>query len=36
MCRVDFYALLGLEKTCGESEIKKAYFRKSKEYHPDR
>ena len=34
--RIDFYALLGLEKTAGESEIKKAYFKKSKEFHPDR
>merc|ERR1719192_2538286 len=34
--RVDYYAILGIEKTCGESEIKKAYFKKSKEYHPDR
>ena len=34
--RIDFYALLGLEKSAGESEIKKAYFKKSKEFHPDR
>ena len=34
--RIDFYALLGLEKTAGDSEIKKAYFKKSKEFHPDR
>ena len=34
--RIDFYALLDIEKTAGESEIKKAYFKKSKEYHPDR
>ena len=34
--RIDFYALLDLEKTAGESEIKKAYFKKSKEFHPDR
>ena len=35
-CRIDFYSLLNIEKTAGESEIKKAYFKKSKEYHPDR
>ena len=34
--RIHFYALLNLEKTAGESEIKKAYFKKSKEFHPDR
>ena len=34
--RVDHYSVLGLEKTVGESEIRKAYFKKSKEYHPDK
>merc|ERR1719435_63338 len=34
--RIDFYALLDIEKDAGESEIKKAYFKKSKEFHPDR
>ena len=34
--RVDYYAVLGIEKTAGDSELKKAYFKKSKEYHPDR
>merc|ERR1719312_1959276 len=34
--RVDYYAVLAIEKTAGDSEIKKAYFKKSKEYHPDR
>jgi len=34
--RKDFYGVLGLEATCGESEVRKAYFKKSKEYHPDR
>ena len=28
--------ILGIEPTCGESEIRKAYFKKSKEYHPDK
>ena len=34
--RVDFYAVLELEKSAGDAEIRKAYFKKSKEYHPDR
>jgi len=34
--RVDYYAVLGIEKTAGDSDLKKAYFKKSKEYHPDR
>ena len=34
--RVDYYAILGLEKSAGDSEIRKAYFKKSKEYHPDK
>ena len=34
--RVDFYEVLGIEKTVGDSEIRKAYFKKSKEYHPDK
>ena len=34
--RVDYYGVLGIEKTVGDSEIRKAYFKKSKEYHPDR
>ena len=31
-----YLGVLGVESTCGESEIRKAYFKKSKEYHPDR
>ena len=34
--RVDYYAVLELEKSAGDSEIRKAYFKKSKEYHPDK
>merc|ERR1719186_810867 len=34
--RVDYYAVLAIEKTAGDSDTKKAYFKKSKEYHPDR
>jgi len=36
LSRKDFYGVLGLENTCTDSEIRKAYFKKSKEYHPDR
>ena len=31
----DFYAILGAEKGASQAEIKKAYFQKAKEYHPD-
>merc|ERR1719445_2219237 len=34
--RVDYYAVLDLEKSAADAEIRKAYFRKSKEYHPDK
>ena len=33
---MDYYAVLDLEKSAGDSEIRKAYFKKSKEYHPDK
>ena len=36
LTRVEYYAVLAIDKTVGESEIKKAYFKMSKEYHPDR
>lgn len=31
----DYYEVLGIEKTAGESEIKKAYRNLAKKYHPD-
>jgi len=34
--RVDYYEILGLQRNCEDSDIRKAYFKKSKEYHPDR
>jgi len=34
--RLDYYALLQVEKTAGDSELRKAYFKKSREFHPDK
>ena len=34
--RLDYYTLLGVEKTAECSDMKKAYFKKSREYHPDK
>lgn len=31
----DYYKLLGVSKDCTESELKKAYRKQSKKYHPD-
>lgn len=33
--RKDYYKILGIDRNSSADDIKKAYFKKAKEFHPD-
>lgn len=35
LCGKDYYAILGVKKNCGEDDVKRAYRKLAKKYHPD-
>ena len=35
MAKEDYYALLGVKKAAGDAELKSAYRKLAKQYHPD-
>ena len=36
LCAEDYYKLLGVDKSCSDRDIKRAYRTLSKKYHPDK
>ena len=35
MNKKDYYQILGIDRNVSSGDLKKAYFKKAKEYHPD-